>query len=131
MDVYYKKCLRAKPAQPPPTQLDVDRERLPVKVLSTKYDRFHQSLLETDDGEGWSSELRHYLNDRPVDVTKDTDIIKWWQDHAALFPTLVWIALDILSCQASSVPCERLFSASKQTVDLHQSSLGSKCFKEL
>ena len=52
MDVYYKKRLRAEPMQPPPTQLDVDGERLPVKVLSTKYDRFCQSLLETDDGEG-------------------------------------------------------------------------------
>jgi len=102
-----------------------------VKVLSTEYDRFRQSLLETDDGEGWSSELRRYLNDRPGDVTKDTDIVKWWQDHAVLFPTLARIALDILPCQASSVPCERLFSASKQTADLRRSSLGSKRFEEL
>jgi hypothetical protein len=131
MDVYYKKRPRAEPAQPPPTQLGADGERLPVKVLSTEYDRFRQSLLETDDGEGWSSELRRYLNDRPGDVTKDTDIVKWWQDHAALFPTLARIALDILPCQASSVPCERLFSASKQTADLRRSSLGSKRFEEL
>jgi hypothetical protein len=48
-----------------------------------------------------------------------------------LFPTLAWIALDVLPCQASSVPCERLFSASKQTADLRRSSLGAKHFEEL
>lgn len=79
---------------------------------------------------------------------KDTDIIGWWQvtqvslfidlivsnlcqDHAVLFPTLAQIALDILPCQGSSVPCERLFSASKQTADLHRASLGAKWFEEL
>lgn len=48
-----------------------------------------------------------------------------------LFPTLAQIALDVLPCQASSVPCERLFSASKQTADLRRSSLGAKRFEEL
>ena len=50
-----------------------------MRVLSSEYDRYRQSLLEVDEGEGWSSELRRYLKDRPVDVTKDTDIVKWWQ----------------------------------------------------
>ena len=50
-----------------------------MRVLSSEYDCYHQSLLEVDEGEGWSSELRHYLKDRPVDVTKDTDIVEWWQ----------------------------------------------------
>jgi len=109
----------------------VNGEHTPVKVLSSKYDHYHQSLLETDDREGWSLELRCYLNDRPDNVTKDTDIVKWWQDYAVLFPTLTWIALNILPCQASSVPCEQLFSASKQTADLRQLSLGSKQFEEL
>jgi hypothetical protein len=58
--------------------------------------------------EGWSLELRRNLKDRPGDVTKDTDIVERWQDRAVLFPTLARIALDILPCQASSVPCERL-----------------------
>ena len=44
---------------------------------------------------------------------------------------LAHIALDVLPCQASSVPCERLFSASKQTADVHCSSLGTKRFEEL
>ena len=104
---------RAEPTQPPPTQIDIDGECLSVKVLSSKYDRYCQSLLQMDDREGWSLELRHYLNDRPVNVTKDTNIVKWWQNNALLFLTLARIALNILLCQASSMPCEHLFSANK------------------
>lgn len=55
----------------------------------------------------------------------------YWQDHATLYPTLARIALDVLPCQASSVPCERLFSASKQTADVRRASLGAKRFEEL
>ena len=50
-----------------------------MRVLSSEYDCYCQSLLEVDEGEGRSSELRHYLKDRPVDITKDTDIVEWWQ----------------------------------------------------
>jgi len=53
------------------------------------------------------------------------------QDHVQLYPTLARIALDVLPCQASSVPCERLFSASKQTADTRWASLGAKRFEEL
>lgn len=73
MDTYYKKRLRAEPPQPlelPPTPLDGDGEHM--RVLSSEYNRYRQSLLKTDNGEGWSSELRCYLKDRPGDVTKDT-----------------------------------------------------------
>lgn len=58
-------------------------------------------------------------------------IMFYWQDHATLYPTLARIALDVLPCQASSVPCERLFSASKQTADVRRASLGAKRFEEL
>src|SRR5260370_3097762 len=44
---------------------------------------------------------------------------------------LARIALDIPPCQASSVPCEWLFSASKQTADDRRASLGTKQFEEL
>jgi hypothetical protein len=44
---------------------------------------------------------------------------------------LARIAIDVLACQASSVPCEHLFSASKQTADVWRASLGAKRFEEL
>ena len=41
------------------------------------------------------------------------------------------IALDILPSQASSVPCEWLFSGTKQIATDRRASLGSKIFEEL
>jgi hypothetical protein len=58
-------------------------------------------------------------------------VILSYQDHCQLYPTLARIALDILPLQASSVPCERLFSASKQTADDRRARLGAERFEEL
>jgi len=41
------------------------------------------------------------------------------------------MALDILPIQASSVPCERLFSSSKQVATERRARLGSDRFEEL
>ena len=37
-----------------------------------------------------------------------------FKDHVHEFPTLARITLDVLPAQASSVPCEQLFSGTKQ-----------------
>jgi hypothetical protein len=141
---YYQKRPRAQAESTDDLTNDLEGS----KALSSEFDLYRQRLVDTDD-EGWASELRRYLNDRPANVTKHTDIVTWWQvsrliithlnssanshrqDHALLYPTLARIALDILPCQASSVPCERLFSASKQSADDRRASLGAKRFEEL
>lgn len=41
------------------------------------------------------------------------------------------VALDILPSQASSVPCEHLFSSSKQVATDRRASLGGQRFEEL
>ena len=48
-----------------------------------------------------------------------------------MFPTLARIALDVLPAQASSVPCEHLFSGSKQIATDHRACLGPTVFEEL
>ena len=48
-----------------------------------------------------------------------------------MFPTLGRIALDVLPAQASSVPCERLFSGSKQIATDRRAQLGNTIFEEL
>jgi hypothetical protein len=50
-----------------------------TRTLLSDYDRYRQTLIDKDDDEGWPSELRRYKNSHPVDVTKDTDIVQWWQ----------------------------------------------------
>jgi hypothetical protein len=48
--------------------------------IMSEFDRYHLALvLRDNDEEGWPSELRRYLKDMPADVTKDTDIVVWWQ----------------------------------------------------
>jgi hypothetical protein len=95
-----------------------------------------------------ASELRRYLGTMQRDVTKDTDIVEWWQvrlnplkcfstliiilqDNAKLYPTLARIALDVLPSQASSVPCERVFSGSKQIATDRQACLSPAVCEEL
>jgi hypothetical protein len=48
--------------------------------LLSEFDRHRLALLSSqDEDEGWRSEMRRYLKDLPADVTKDTDIVKWWE----------------------------------------------------
>jgi len=48
--------------------------------IMSEYNCYRLSLvLRDDDEEGWPSELRRYLKDMLADVTKDTDIVVWWQ----------------------------------------------------
>ena len=44
---------------------------------------------------------------------------------------LAHIALDVLPSQASSIPCERVFSGSKQIATDWRVCLGSAVFEEL
>jgi hypothetical protein len=53
------------------------------------------------------------------------------KDHAHVCQTLARIALDILPSQALSIPCERLFSGTKQIATDHQASLGPVVFEEV
>jgi hAT family C-terminal dimerisation region len=58
-------------------------------------------------------------------------LVMYMQNHCHVYPTLACIALDVLACQALSLPCEWLFSASKQVADDWCAHLGAKRFEEL
>src|ERR1700678_1223271 len=116
---------------------------------ASEFDKHRETLLSDDAEEGWAPELWRYTKTMQRDVKKDTDIIKWWQvssscsemflftnlngpkDHAHVYPTLARIALDILPSQASSVPCGRLFSGTKQVATDRRASLGNMVFEEV
>ena len=48
------------------------------RILS-EYDKLRESLLTDDAVEGWASELCRYLCTMQREVTKETDLVKWWQ----------------------------------------------------
>lgn len=47
------------------------------------------------------------------------------------YPTIARIALDVIPCQASSVPCERVFSAAKLIAADRRARLGAETFEQL
>ncbi|KIL56661.1 hypothetical protein M378DRAFT_188536 [Amanita muscaria Koide BX008] len=109
-----------------------DGEVVPQGRVLSSFARHRQTRIGKNERESWELELRRYLGKVEDDLkTPYIDVVKWWQEHAKEYPILSRIALDILAVQASSVPCEHLFSASKQTADYRRSKLCSDKFEQL
>jgi hypothetical protein len=53
------------------------------------------------------------------------------QDSEEGLPLLFKVALDILPVQASAVPCERIFSSSKETCSVRRNRLSSEMMEML
>ena len=151
MEKYWKNRPRAPPTPTATTTTGDTESATATASVRSDFDRYRLTLLAADEAEGWEAELQRYLKDMPADVMPETDIILWWQvrklflfnlivlnvlyykqqNNHKLYPTLGRIALDILPIPASSVPCERLFSAAKEIADDRRSRLGPKTFEEL
>jgi hypothetical protein len=81
MERYWKARPAASPTAPAASTGDVAQPN-EASILS-EFDRHRLALLSSqDEDEGWQPEMRRYLKDLPADVTKDTDIVKWWQVRA-------------------------------------------------
>ena len=56
-----------------------------TRTLESEFDQHHRLLIQQSseyyNSSGWAAELHWYLSDLPVDVTKDTDIVQWWNVH--------------------------------------------------
>ncbi|KAG6809110.1 hypothetical protein H0H87_012146 [Tephrocybe sp. NHM501043] len=123
MCTYWATCPRAATAAAPKTQ--------PATIIVDDFDLHCQTLLTRKDSKGWQAELRRYLKDVPADISRDTDIVEYWQDHCQVYPMLGHMVLNVIPCHASSVPCEHLFLASKQTADDCHACLGATTFEQL
>jgi len=69
-----------------PSVIQVDAERLQnektglgVTRTLSDYNKYRETLLSNDAEEGWASELRRYLSMMQRDVTRETDVVEWWQ----------------------------------------------------
>lgn len=60
-----------------------------------------------------------------------TTLMGWWNIHRYKYPLLWKVARDILPAQASSVPCERVFSSSKQTTSPQRNALSPQIVEKL
>lgn len=59
------------------------------------------------------------------------DPIKWWAARSSTFPKLVGLAQQYLAIPATSVPCERLFSASGMIMNKKRTRLAPAKFGKL
>jgi len=69
------------------------------------------TLYNSDDDADDEDELDRYLRLKVVLDSACPNPIRWWLDHAAVFPNLMQMALDYIIIPATSVDAERAFSA--------------------
>ncbi len=67
--------------------------------------------------------LRYTVDPNVTMATTSFNILEWWQMHRFSYPLLWKVARDVLPVQASSVPCERVFSSSKHTTGQQRNTL--------
>ena len=79
------------------------------------------------------NELHRYKEDGVICVegNRPVDLLRFWEDSQQIYPLLFKVALDILPVQASSVPCERIFSSSKETCTLRRNLLSAALLEVL
>ncbi|KAG6896151.1 hypothetical protein C0992_009943 [Termitomyces sp. T32_za158] len=71
-------------------------------------------------------EWNHYISDGVIEDKKELaefDLCRFWTISKWKYPFMYRVVLDVLAVQASSVPCERVFSSSKETDMLRRSRL--------
>ena len=71
-----------------------------------------------------ASELDHYLL-APVAGPK-VDVLKWWKQHASMYPRLARMARDYLAIPATSAPAERVFSGGADLITDKRGSLNER-----
>ena len=83
MEQYWKTRPTAPPIVPADDSSDLGQPN--HDSILSEFDRHRLALVSNcDEDEGWQSEMRRYLKDLPSDVTKDTDIVNWWQVCASI-----------------------------------------------
>ena len=66
--------------------------------IASEFDRHRLTLVSDEQEEGWQAEIRRYLKDLPANVTKDTDVVEWWQVcHCHVQGVVVWVCYLVLS----------------------------------
>jgi hypothetical protein len=80
----------------------------------SEFDKLRETLLTDDVEEGWASELRQYLGSMQRDVTKDTDLVEWWQVRELFLYNLIHLVM---------------FSRTKHSCIQHSHVLHLMCFR--
>jgi hAT family dimerisation domain. len=83
-----------------------------VSLVRPKTSTFLQKLKSTRNEQEVDDEVNKYWSSN--DAAEDVKPLDWWRTHSTEYPNLSKLAADYLCIQASSVPCEQLFSVAGQ-----------------
>ncbi|KIO17968.1 hypothetical protein M407DRAFT_32366 [Tulasnella calospora MUT 4182] len=88
-----------------------------------------EAALSAEDEIITDLELGAYLSEpRP---SGGVNMLAFWSGRSLQFPLLSSVALDVLPVQASSVPCERVFSSAKETTTHRRANLSTELMMAL
>ncbi|CAB4492724.1 unnamed protein product [Rhizophagus irregularis] len=90
-------------------------------IRSAKVSPFLQKLKSTRGIQIVDDEVTKYWNTNDAD--ENIKPLEWWRTHSTEYPNLSKLAMNHLCIQASSVPCEQLFSIAGQILCKSQNRL--------
>ncbi|KAG8978537.1 hypothetical protein FRB93_011038 [Tulasnella sp. JGI-2019a] len=91
-----------------------------------------EAELDEEDQQIVTAELSAYIANMVLRKGETTEqILSYWMDNQVHFPLLASIALDVLPVQASSIPCERVFTSNKETTTMHCANLSPSLMSAL
>lgn len=86
------------------------------KNIWKKFDQNYNKIVKSDNNVAAGiRELDKYLNEEYLDRKQDP--LVWWNERKKLYPRVYTYALKRLCIVATSVPCERIFSATGQIIN--------------
>jgi hypothetical protein len=78
-----------------------------------------------------TAELRKYATITNASTANARNPLRWWKRHYLKFPLLAPVARKWLGCLCSSVPSERAFSTSGNTVTVRRARLGDELVRDI
>lgn len=97
-----------------PIQQKLQQIQPTTSVRPTNISPFLQKLKSTRSVQIVDDEVTKYWNSNDAEETIKP--LEWWKTHSTEYPNLSKLAMDYLCIQASSVPCEQLFSVAGQVL---------------
>ncbi len=106
-----------------PIQNQLEQQPI-IQNRSTQISSFLQKLKGVSNTPVVDNEVNKYWNSN--EAAEDIDPLEWWKTHTTEYSNLSKLALNYLCIQASSVPCEQLFSIVGQILCKSQNRLTGK-----
>lgn len=76
-------------------------------------------------------EVQRYLEEKNLLPEEKISPLEWWKERRNIYPHLFHLAMRNLNAMATSVPCERIFSACGRLINERRTRLGCRKVQQL